>query len=100
MPVGTSLRPLGRKDPPAALPSSKSTYEPPLKRELAQRLLLICSVFYAFVWLFSFISTLDPPKGPPLGVLGHLVATSLTSLFALVIGAVPSLALRGHAVSG
>ncbi|KAF8498289.1 nucleoporin protein Ndc1-Nup [Gautieria morchelliformis] len=95
----TPLRPFGRKVSPASLPSPTSTYEPFLKRELAHRLFLICSVFVGFTWLFSFISTLDFTKGPPLGVLGHLTATSLTALFALVIGAVPPLVLRGHAVS-
>lgn len=100
MSKATPLRPFGRRDPPAPLPNSKSTFEPPLKRELTRRLCLICCVFYGFTWLVSFISTLDFSQGPPLGVLGQLVATILVALFALVIGAIPPLVLRGHAVSG
>ena len=100
MSVATPFRPFGRKKPPIPFPNSKSPYEPLLKRELAHRLFLICSVFFGFTWLFSFTSTLDIAKGPPLGVLGHLVATSLTAFLALLIGGVPSLLIRGHAVSG
>ena len=100
MSLATPLRPFGRKEYPSPLPNPELIYEPSLKRELAHRLFLICSVFFGFTWLVSFIFTLDLTKGPPLGVLGHLVATTLTALFALMTGAIPLLVLRGRAVSG
>ncbi|KAF8572669.1 hypothetical protein K439DRAFT_1643451 [Ramaria rubella] len=95
----TPLRPFGRKEPPAPLPGSKHEYETPLKRELASRLLLVCSAFLAFTWLVLLFTTMDFSKGPPLGVFGHLITTSLVAVTALGVGAAPLLVLRGRAVS-
>jgi len=100
MSFSTPTRPFGRKQPPGPLPDPKSIYEPLLKCELASRLIFICATSFAFTWLVALAATINFSKGPPLGFLGHIVAMALMALASLAVGGIPSLVLRGHAVSG
>ncbi|KAF8528396.1 nucleoporin protein Ndc1-Nup [Hysterangium stoloniferum] len=98
--VTTHLRPFGRKEPAAPLPDPKTAYERPLKRELANRVLIVYSAFYGFTWSTLFLTSIDLSKGPPLGFFGHLIATSISTMVLSVVGALPPLILRGRTVSG
>lgn len=94
------LRPFGRKEPPSPLPDAKSSYEWPLKRELANRLYAICLAYFSVIWFALYMTTLNLSKGPPMGHFGNLLATTLFAGVTLLFGGLPPLFLRGRSISG
>ncbi|KIJ56383.1 hypothetical protein M422DRAFT_774158 [Sphaerobolus stellatus SS14] len=97
--VASPLRPFGRKEPPKPLPDPKSSYERPLKRDLTSRLLAVTIAYFGFEYSIFLITTANVSKGVPLGLLGHLIASVFFAGFALILGGIPPLFLRGRAVS-